>query len=57
MASKVVKRTFVKETSVFKAWHKETPSKVKESIESDCALWKLHKFINKKGEEGEVSKL
>jgi hypothetical protein len=45
----------VKHLSVFKLWNEETASKMKESIEVDCSLWKLHKFINKKGEEGEVS--
>jgi len=55
MQSKVVTREFVFQTSVFKSWHKETAVKVRESIESDCSLWKLHKFMNKKGEEGEVS--
>ena len=54
MNTKVISRQFVKETSVFKAWHKETLSKQKESIEEDCKLWKLPKFIKNKGEEGEI---
>lgn len=54
MANKVIQRFFVKNTSVFKQWHEETGSKQKDSIESDCSLWKISKFINKKGEELEV---
>lgn len=52
MAVKVVQRKFVKHFSVFKLWNEETPAKQKESIEVDCSLWKLAKFI--KGEEAEV---
>lgn len=55
MLSHVTKREFQFHTSVFKGWHKETAQKVKDSIDSDCQMWKLKKFINKKGEENEVS--
>lgn len=54
MQTKTQVREFTKETSVFRQWYKETPAKMKESVESDCQLWKLHKFINKKGDEGQI---
>ena len=38
-------RQFEFHKSVFAAWRKETPAKVRESVETDCALWKLKKFI------------
>lgn len=44
----------MKHTSVFKNWHEEKPSKNLESIEIDCKLWKIAKFI-KEGGETEVS--
>jgi hypothetical protein len=39
---------------VFKNWRSETAAKSKEGIEIDCKMWKLPKFMNKKGEEIEV---
>lgn len=55
MANKVVHRQFVKHTSVFKNWNEESKQKRKDSIESDCKLWKLRKFI--KEDEKEVIEL
>ena len=57
MQINIVKRKFVQSKSVFKAWNQENSEKLKESIESDCSMWKLHKFMNKAGEEDEVSNL
>ena len=53
MKQSVVKRQFQFHTSVFKNWQRETTQKKKESIDIDCQLWKLKKFIK---EESEVSK-
>jgi hypothetical protein len=39
---------------VFKNWKSETAAKSKEGIDVDCKMWKLPKFMNKKGEEIEV---
>ena len=39
---------------MFKNWRSETAAKSKEGIEIDCKMWKLPKFMNKKGEEIEV---
>jgi hypothetical protein len=39
---------------VFKLWNKESAVKIKESVDTDCSLWKLSKFIKAKGEEGEI---
>ena len=45
-------REFEFHKSVFAAWRSETALKVKESIETDCKLWKLKKFIK---DEADVS--
>ncbi len=39
---------------MFKNWKSETAAKSKEGIDVDCKMWKLPKFMNKKGEEIEV---
>jgi hypothetical protein len=49
---KTIERVFKKETSVFKLWLPEKESKVMESIDTDCKLWKLPKLI--KGENASV---
>jgi hypothetical protein len=46
----VVTRIFCKETSVFKQWLEEKPAKQRESIDVDCKLWKLMKFIKDENE-------
>ena len=43
---------FYKDQSVFKAWYNENAAREKESIDIDCSLWKLHKFI--KGDEDQI---
>ena len=43
-------RQFEFHKSVFAGWRKETPAKIKESIETDCSLWKLKKFIKDEDE-------
>jgi hypothetical protein len=48
-------RKFVKETSVFKYWIEESPKKVEEAFDLDCAMWKLHKFVRVDDQEAEVS--
>ena len=52
--SKVTARQFNKESSVFKQWLVEKPPKVKESVEIDCKMWKLPKFIKDGNTESEI---
>ena len=51
-AKKQVHREFVKHASVFKLWHEESLAKQKESVETDCSMWKINKFI--KGDDSEI---
>ena len=35
---------------MFKHWHEERPAKQKESVEVDCKLWKLRKFVKEESD-------
>ncbi len=52
LKTNVVKREFQLHHSVFAKWIPESASKVRESIESDCTMWKLAKFM--KNDQSEI---
>jgi hypothetical protein len=49
-------RFFSKESSVFKQWKEETATQRKESIATDCQLWKLNRLMNKSKDDPEIER-
>ena len=46
----IATRVFDFEKSVFSKWRRETAKQKRDSIEEDCKLWKIIKFVKNEGE-------